>query len=587
MATQQTRLAGPKLDDCAGGQADAAALIAESAQCNDAGRHRDGAELAARAHDAAESAGDRHTAARALVLLATHQMRLGQYETAISTSESALSRHRLLDPADLTDVLAARIMACGELGLHDEALQAVDECLTAAERSGDPVKRSWAKNRAGCAYDAMGNHGAATELLVEALALARRADSADALFAALNNLAENGIALAMERHRQNRVQEVDAIARNRAIGRECVAAAEALENAHCYALARGTQGMTEALSGDIPDGLAAIEEAAAIARAHVYPPLIHLFGLYRGQALLLAGRVDEAAEQLQQTLVEAREGKDHAVAMVVMRELKCAFQRAGRYREALDQFEELYEHERRNYQQVAQLRARMMADRLELERARLAADRARLEAELLKVQHEELETEKQRLEDLSAELSLHANQDALTGLWNRRYFDARLPQAFGSARQHGEPLSVALIDIDHFKSINDRFGHEAGDEVLRQVAEMLRGLCRPTDMLARYGGEEFVLLMPGTSEDVGSRVCERLCRGIRRMIWPRVDRQLSVTVSIGLCGVNDLDSTAEALREADRRLYSAKGGGRDRVVPSVAGDEIADNPAPARSRAAS
>jgi diguanylate cyclase (GGDEF)-like protein len=166
-----------------------------------------------------------------------------------------------------------------------------------------------------------------------------------------------------------------------------------------------------------------------------------------------------------------------------------------------------------------------------------------------------------------SELSRISQTDQLTGLYNRRGFDEAAGLALISARKRGVPVSVFLCDIDHFKSINDRYGHEAGDGVLVQVADMLRDLAKQEDVLiARYGGEEFAGLMVGVTRDHAERHTETLrttCAGREIPIGENIER---VTISIGFtvsCADAELP---ELMRIADRALYAAKRRGRDRVV---------------------
>lgn len=552
-----------------GSGADTVELVAQSRAAERDGRHQAGLALARSAHAAAEAAGQRRLAARALCLIAVHLMRLGRYEEAITASEQALDRRRDLDLGDVCELLFARIMACNEMGLHDEALEALDECVVLADRSGDPELQSWAQNRAGCAYDAMGDHETATPLLERALEYAEQAGEPFTLFAALNNLAENLASRCLECVRQGEPPPDALLSRARQIAERGRKIGLTLDNPHCQALAWGTQGLIRALSGDLAGADEDLDRAHAIARSAGVVPLRNLFTLFRGQALLAAGKLEQAAACLRRALADAERNQDNALALQAMRDLKAAYQRLGDYRAALEVFERFYRVEREAYRKAAGLRLQMMADRLELERARLEADRARLEARLLKMRQSALESEKQRLLELSEELNLHARQDALTGAWNRRYFDERWPQSFHGARQAGEPLSIAMIDVDHFKPINDRHGHDAGDEVLREVAGALRRLCRPTDVLARYGGEEFALILPQTDEDTALHIAQRLCAAIRRLDLSRIVPGLVVTVSIGVCGRSDIDDPTAMIREADRRLYAAKQHGRNRVEPSL------------------
>jgi diguanylate cyclase (GGDEF)-like protein len=166
------------------------------------------------------------------------------------------------------------------------------------------------------------------------------------------------------------------------------------------------------------------------------------------------------------------------------------------------------------------------------------------------------------LNDLQDALVQQANTDALTGAFNRRFLDPCIAEMIERKRRHGAPASLLLIDIDHFKRINDRFGHASGDEVLRTLVRTFSERKRALDRLFRYGGEEFVLLLPDTATADALGVAERL-RALAQAT-PMLDEP--VTVSIGVAGLEDGQTQDEWLRRADGALYEAKNAGRNRVV---------------------
>jgi diguanylate cyclase (GGDEF)-like protein len=162
-----------------------------------------------------------------------------------------------------------------------------------------------------------------------------------------------------------------------------------------------------------------------------------------------------------------------------------------------------------------------------------------------------------------------AQIDGLTGLWNRAYFDKRWSDEVAASLRHKRPLSLAMIDADHFKGVNDAFGHPAGDAVLQGIAKMLQRECRQEDIACRYGGEEFALIMPDTPPEDAAKVCERVRVCLAEIVWPRHPER-SVTVSIGLAGAMlSVDvPPLKWLEAADRNLYAAKRTGRNRLVVS-------------------
>jgi len=164
-------------------------------------------------------------------------------------------------------------------------------------------------------------------------------------------------------------------------------------------------------------------------------------------------------------------------------------------------------------------------------------------------------------------LAQRAQIDGLTGLWNRSHFDRRLVEEVSRHARHASPLSLAMLDVDRFKHVNDSFGHPAGDAVLAGVGSLLRKIVRDSDVPCRYGGEEFALLMPDTTPEDAAAVCERVRQMLEQVTWPRHPEH-TVTISIGIAGAANATHLApEAwVEQADRNLYAAKSGGRNRVV---------------------
>lgn len=163
--------------------------------------------------------------------------------------------------------------------------------------------------------------------------------------------------------------------------------------------------------------------------------------------------------------------------------------------------------------------------------------------------------------------------DPLTGAANRRWLAQRLDEELARALRHGEVCSVVLADMDHFKGINDRFGHLIGDEVLRSFVTIAKQVVRPYDLVARYGGEEFVLLLPNCGESEAAEVAERLRLQLAASRLEEVQEQ--ITASFGVAVALPGENSDDVLRRADRSLYAAKSGGRNRVVVSAGDTEVA------------
>jgi two-component system cell cycle response regulator len=158
--------------------------------------------------------------------------------------------------------------------------------------------------------------------------------------------------------------------------------------------------------------------------------------------------------------------------------------------------------------------------------------------------------------------------DGLMGIHNKRYLVEQLDRELSRATRHGRPLSLVMCDIDHFKNVNDEFGHLAGDHVLKEVAQLAKSRLRPDDVIARYGGEELAVILPETDVKGGVRIANELRKMIATETFVFEEEDIDVTIS---CGVAQLDPTWRSydfVRAADEQLYEAKRAGRNRVHPA-------------------
>ncbi|MBK8647082.1 MAG: diguanylate cyclase [Gemmatimonadetes bacterium] len=174
-----------------------------------------------------------------------------------------------------------------------------------------------------------------------------------------------------------------------------------------------------------------------------------------------------------------------------------------------------------------------------------------------------LQTHQESLLEANARLAALASHDGLTGLKNRRAFEERLVEELARIRRSGQPVSLLLLDIDHFKAFNDSFGHPRGDEVLRSVARLLSRAIRDTDIAVRYGGEEFAIVLPNTDPEGAALMGERLRLAIEEAPWA----ERAITISVGAAtATSHTTVVTELLEHADRALYRSKQGGRNRVT---------------------
>lgn len=159
-----------------------------------------------------------------------------------------------------------------------------------------------------------------------------------------------------------------------------------------------------------------------------------------------------------------------------------------------------------------------------------------------------------------------AISDELTGVFTRGYFNERLLEEFRKARHNGRPFSLVILDIDHFKKVNDAHGHHIGDEVLRWLSRLVMAQARETDFVARYGGEEFVVIMPSTRAADAFRFTQRMVKIIAATPFRWGQKSIKVTLSAGVAALtSDVSNEEEMIRRSDEALYAAKKGGRNRV----------------------
>ena len=450
--------------------------------------HASALDAAIRAHEIARTLDDAALRCRALVLQAAVMLQRGDLHGAVAlTTEAEPHAERAGDDAARAELAAVTAQLNFFAGSYSEAVRHAERAIDLADRAGDAELRVFARRYACVVF---GNLGVDDwpERLDEVLRLAIEAASPWEEAMSRNDLAH----LTMEQG------DLDGAERQIQAG---VGAASGLAPRNSFALAvlSTTRAEIRLRAGRPADALAdarhAVELLAASTASNPY--LLAMSVVIEVQALLALGRLDEAERSGQATVQRLGERVPQARSMILST-VAAALHEAGRADEAYRVLTQSVEVERRAFQELAGLQR-------ELERATLETRAAREQAD----------------------------RDWLTGLHNRRYLAREV------ARPASGPFSLAVLDLDHFKDVNDRFGHRAGDEVLMRVAALLLGGVRGQDVVVRTGGEEFVLLMPHTGRTAATACCERLCDAIRHEPWDRIAPGMTLTASVGLASAVD------------------------------------------------
>jgi diguanylate cyclase (GGDEF)-like protein len=306
--------------------------------------------------------------------------------------------------------------------------------------------------------------------------------------------------------------------------------------------------------GNFSQAFVHCQEALVLAQSAGYPWVELQARISLGVLEQRQGRYLEAKIMLEQALKRAEElGFQEQISRIHFN-LSEVLESLGDYQKAL-------QHHRRFYELDLTVRSEAASKRVEALTVRFQVERAQLEAQLQRERSEALVALNQQLEH-------QALTDPLTGLANRRAFTEHYKRTFAAAKESGSALSVVMIDLDHFKRVNDQFSHAVGDDVLKAFAKILQEHCRATDLAARYGGEEFVLLMPGVEARATFNACERLRVATQTFDWSKIQAGLQVTASFGFGDVLQALDHVALLEMADQQLYSAKNAGRNQIQPS-------------------
>lgn len=545
-----------------------AELLSQAEQAAERDEHARGIELALRAEAMAREAQDQPGLALALRLLVTLNSREGLAEQAIAAGQAVLPTLReTVNDAARADVLCNMAMAFLDLGLNQEALDHISEAVEAARASGDARLLCLAYNRVGLAKGHLGRYEEGERFLNDSLAMARELQNEEEIYRALTNLGVVASdAFDAFESRGDTAAAQDAIERARRHGEEALIVARRSGNAYREALTLSNLGRYLGVSGRERAAFTLLDHARALALENGHRALVLACDGNRAELLVREKRHDEAIPLLIEALAGAQELYANSMVQDMHLQLYLAHKARGDLAEALTHHEAYHALTKEQLEQRNDAQSRLMMNRLELDQALFGAERSRMQAELQRVRAEQMAAEAERLQAQARELGRYVLADPLTGLGNRRQVERELPRLLSHSARSGEPLAVAVLDLDHFKQVNDRFGHAVGDAVLMATADLFRARVRGGDLIARMGGEEFLIVFAHASLEWAREACERLRLAIEGHDWGQIAPGLQVTISIGLCLASAQRDGAQLLEQADLALYQAKNEGRNRVV---------------------
>jgi diguanylate cyclase (GGDEF)-like protein len=442
-----------------------------------------------------------------------------------------------------------RALVHHEIGDLDTAIDLLTQALQLRRTAGDDAGTASVLNSLGTVYTGMAQLAPqAAQVLTQARRLWLASGDPDHAAMALTNLATMFVVTSRRLAQENPRGALSAVRHALTIARQAVDEADATGLGRVAIDARLAVVGAHMVGGDLEAAGEALEATRVmLARFPTSRQQIALCS-FRGRWLVRTGRLDEAILELCDGLDLCERIGRPGERLELLAALVDAHEGRGDLAAALRSLRELHLLTTQQNDRAADRRADLLSSRLEVERVERSAATERRRAAVL--------------EEHNAQLEHEATHDALTGLANRRALDAALTD-WVTTRPH--TFACALIDVDHFKRVNDRWSHQVGDQVLARLATILLGALRASDQAARYGGEEFVLLLDGVDAVSATEVCERIRDTVRAHSWHDLLPDAGITISIGVAQHHADEGVTDMLSRADAALYRAKAAGRDRV----------------------
>lgn len=484
--------------------------------------------------------------------------------------------------------LSIHARASIELEDYHQAVPLFLEAQQLYQSADDPLGIAEVLNGLGTGYMAMGAYPEALQQLLRALIAFRELENMDGEAAVLKDIGQLYLLLGdlpralphleqcldLANVTRNKRLEADALAKLcdvcRMSGQNQRAAQCGLRSVELFQEIGYHGGEVEALNAlgevylttqDLDKALSFLQLAAEVSEK-IRRPLEVARAQRKIGALYLQrqGQLDLALSYLFRALKIAEDAGSQRVVSECHRDLAEAYKKSGDPIKALLHFEQYFELHQAVFDAESDRRLKTIEIAHQVETTRK-------DSEIYQLRSVQLQQEIEERKKAQAALERLATQDPLTGLSNRRHFLDLATRGFDQAQRYRRPLSAIMLDIDHFKEINDTFGHAAGDKILRAVADRLVNVMRKVDILARYGGDEFIILLPETSQEGARRLAERLRTALTCQPETIENTSVLLSASMGISsthGGSDL-TLDELIRRADQALYASKQSGRDRV----------------------
>jgi len=519
--------------------------LSEAFRALDAGEHQKARGLAQSALIAAKESEDQHTEARALSCLAHCDRVAARPRRASETSRRAAQMFQRLGDADGESFALDTVShCCMVLGRNDEAVEAALLSVRLCDIEKPTVQSVLAHNCLGMAYCWSGNFDRANDALEMAIHLAARTLPAMSPYQTkLNQLRVEVARLVNERYQTGAMVSLRRIGTLVREVRRLEHAGDALEH----------------LPGILP--MARIVSVAMKGLYSAWLGEVRYAQVYADRAIRMLGGTATWLDALVRWVLAERAWADKdwsgaEVALVEMRSLASAVEHENMACLAHLLLVQVYEAQGK--MQMAQLEARALRSREQRMAAESMSGREAVVNSQLGARQSERHLEQALV--ASRQFERWSFEDALTGIANRRCFERSLAERLPASVATGRPLTVAMVDLDRFKSVNDTYSHQVGDRVLKAVATLMASSVRENDIAARLAGDEFVVLFSDADEDTALEICERIRKAIAAFDWDAIAPGLQVSVSIGVSQAIEGDTVESIVHRSDKSMYSAKPG---------------------------